>query len=266
MENKQKLSLSEIQNSLLFILCFIDDFCKKNGIMYMLDYGTLLGAVRHKGFIPWDDDIDISMPRKDYNKFCKLFSSNNNARFKLFNYETQNSNASQMFSKVVDTSYSVNELHLKRQDNYGLFVDVFPLDFVSNNRIKRFNQKLKFLFYKQLLNAANYDNVSCFGKIISLFMTSKKRDNLIKKADSYSMKRKETKHVANLSFVTRNELKLDFSSDFVKKESIIYVPFCEKSFPINKDYDFRLKSLYGNYMEMPPISKRFSHSLDVFHK
>ena len=84
----KKITVDEAKNIELDILSYIDTFCKKNGIEYFINYGTLIGAVRHKGFIPWDDDIDISMTRENYNKFINLFE-NDSSKYKLLSLETQ---------------------------------------------------------------------------------------------------------------------------------------------------------------------------------
>lgn len=81
------LSIDEAKQIELEILAFIDSFCKKNNIDYFINYGTLIGAIRHKGFIPWDDDIDISMTRENYERFIQLFKREQ-SKYKILTLET----------------------------------------------------------------------------------------------------------------------------------------------------------------------------------
>ena len=83
----KKLTLDEVKKIQLEILAYIDSFCKKNNISYFINYGTLLGAVRHKGFIPWDDDIDISMDREHYNMFIEKFNQDS-SKYKILSLDT----------------------------------------------------------------------------------------------------------------------------------------------------------------------------------
>ena len=126
-ENKgNRLTLTEIKQVELGILDYIVDICNKYNLIYYLSYGTLIGAIRHKGFIPWDDDIDISMPRDDYEKFLKITSSGQiNSKYKClvplvdgYYYE---------FAKVIDTSTIVEDVSVQSTEN-GVWVDIFPLD------------------------------------------------------------------------------------------------------------------------------------------
>lgn len=119
MENNKPLTIDEVHKIALEIMQDIDEFCRKNDIAYSLACGTLLGAVRHGGFIPWDDDADLFMLREDYDRFIKTYKSDK--------YLLRESG----YAKVVDTSTC-----LKKKDKdteYGVFVDIFPLDHVPED-------------------------------------------------------------------------------------------------------------------------------------
>ena len=102
----RKIDINELKRIEINILDYVADFCNKNGITYYLDGGTLLGAIRHKGFIPWDDDIDIAMPRKDYDRFVHMCLDD--SRYKILSYETDEKYI-YSFAKVVDSYTKLKE-------------------------------------------------------------------------------------------------------------------------------------------------------------
>lgn len=122
----KKLTLDEVKKIQLEILAYIDSFCKKNNISYFINYGTLLGAVRHKGFIPWDDDIDISMDRKYYNMFIEKFNQDS-SKYKILSLDTDKAYFNN-FIKVVDTTTKIVDNRNYKTFSCGVFVDIFPMD------------------------------------------------------------------------------------------------------------------------------------------
>lgn len=163
----QTLTLREIQEIELNILSDIDRFCRENGIRYSLDGGTLLGAVRHHGFIPWDDDIDIIMPREDYDRFLKSYQSKN-GQYRLYTKDTIPAYRTQMFAKVIDTQTIANEELYQQQDAYGLWVDIFPADYVpAKPRAYRRIAK-RFYCYRHLLYVRCLKNATRAAKIVFL--------------------------------------------------------------------------------------------------
>lgn len=129
MGDTSQITLKEIQKIILEIMIDIDKFCRANGIRYSLCYGTLLGAVRHKGFIPWDDDADLFMPREDFDRFIRTYHSD---RFKvIYNFDPEQPQIAAGYAKVGDT-------HTKAEDysgmlTYGAWVDVFPVEDVPTD-------------------------------------------------------------------------------------------------------------------------------------
>lgn len=131
MEAGNQLTLKEIQQNILEILIDIDKFCRTNGLKYSLCYGTLLGAVRHGGFIPWDDDADIFMLREDFNRFMKTYRSN---RFKLvYNSDPEHPQISAGYAKVGDASSRAKDY--SGMLSYGAWVDIFPVEHVPTDPI-----------------------------------------------------------------------------------------------------------------------------------
>ena len=136
----KEICLEELKKIELEILIYIDKVCKENGLRYSLCDGTLLGAVRHNGFIPWDDDIDIMMPRPDYDKFLDVLRHNEN-RFKILSSEQEDYYYT--FSKVVDSETMLDEYMYQPIADMGVYVDVFPLEGMPSNsaaRKKHFNR------------------------------------------------------------------------------------------------------------------------------
>ena len=126
----QKMRLKDIQSVSLEVLKDVHDFCITNDIRYSLAYGTLIGAVRHQGFIPWDDDIDIFMPRPDYEKFCKIYPSE---KYKLISSYDQDSYLA--FSRVCEMDKTlVKEFVPWCKCDTGVWIDVFPLDGAEENK------------------------------------------------------------------------------------------------------------------------------------
>ena len=123
----RKIELSELKSIELEILIRIDKFCREHAIRYYLTYGTLLGAVRHGGFIPWDDDIDIAMPREDYERFFELFPEENlDAHLKMISHRDKSS--IYPFLKIVDERTIVVATPIKKKYHTGAYVDIFPID------------------------------------------------------------------------------------------------------------------------------------------
>lgn len=120
----RELTLDEVHQAELDLLALIDSFCTQHHLRYYLAYGTLLGAIRHDGFIPWDDDADVWMPREDYDRFLRLFEETD--RYRLIQpFQPAYGFA---WAKVLDKRTSYTHERFKMPDDYGLTIDVFPLD------------------------------------------------------------------------------------------------------------------------------------------
>ena len=146
-----KYDLKKIQEIELEIFDEIVRICNKYNLKYALIGGSTLGAVRHHGFIPWDDDIDLGMPRKDYEMFCELCKTElDTNRFMLQNFDTE-PNCGLIFGKVRRLNTTLSEYYSYHIDmNQGVWVDIFPYDYVSNDKMTRKNDIRSLKFYQNL--------------------------------------------------------------------------------------------------------------------
>lgn len=251
------ITIEEQRSIQLKLLQEIASFCDKNKIVYFLAYGTLIGAIRHNGFIPWDDDIDIAMPRPDYDKFVKQF--NNEYKHSRVLELSISKDYGIPFAKVFDNRTWVNELHYKHED-YGVFVDVFPIDGINNiSQFKKIDKLNKILHTKK----ANFSRRSLsknirniIGKIILLpFSTHfilKIMDRIARKYPYGTTKK------AGLISVPYGIREMVDTSVFEKTELHDFEDF---KFRIPCGYDTWLKSLYGDYMQLPPLNDRKPHHI-----
>ena len=257
----RELSFEDAKIIELNILRHIDDFCNKNNLKYFLAYGTLIGAVRHKGFIPWDDDIDITLPREDYNWLIENFNKiNDGGRYKLVSPYSKG--AKHPYVKIIDTFTVKIEAGVNYHNDYlGVDVDVFPMDGQPESKQefdRWFNRLMR--IYKLHAYCLMETNGSLKRKIfvpIIRMLTgghvrlAKKVDKLHKK---YTISKSNYVGVTSCLFVNRG--------DRFRKECISgckYVSFEGYEFPIPIGYDEILTNIYGDYMKLPPEEKRVTH-------
>jgi lipopolysaccharide cholinephosphotransferase len=254
------LTDSETKDILLNILVEIDAFCSKNNLKYYLAYGTLLGAVRHNGFIPWDDDIDICMPRPDYEKFISTFKSKN-PRYEVLSHLKDNKYP-YYFAKVHDRN-TLLETKLTYKNRMGLYVDIFPIDAVPSdiNLQKRYMRK--FNFYRNIYNIRSIrlnrrrspfkNALILMSRLVTSvipFIYLQDKIDRISKLYNY-----EDHNLVSIAAVTDQRLVLDkklFSEGIKMKFENI-----EVKVPVA--YEIILSKNYGNYMKLPPVEKQVSH-------
>ena len=256
----EEISLRELQLLELEILIEFDKYCRKNNLSYMLAAGTLLGAVRHEGFIPWDDDIDILMPREDYEMFRANFT---HQRYSVKSIKNT-IGWPYSFSKCIDTKTELEE-HAHEVEPIGVFIDIFPLDGLPENG---FSQRVHFLrldvlkrilAYGLIANRPEYENrlIKFFKSSISKACRLFNRDKIINKIDSLASKYpyRNSKYVAHqvLGYGLKERIektKMDSYKEFKFESGYYYGPI---------GYDDYLTHLFGDYMVLPPIEKRISH-------
>ena len=188
-EIMKELTIEEHKKLALDILVNVADFCDKNGIRYFLAYGTLIGAIRHKGYIPWDDDIDIMMPRSDYDRFLKIYSDKN-GRYKVASPMDKNTKLA--YAKVIDTKTVKIEGGVKysgKNDWSCVDIDVFPLEGqpTDENEFVKYMKKRRFLL-RELYAKTNkiwYGSLKRrLGMLAFLFAKFKNKSKIIDKINA----------------------------------------------------------------------------------
>lgn len=271
----REMSLTDLHEFCLEIAKDVHRFCVNNGLRYSLGYGSLIGAVRHKGYIPWDDDIDILMPRPDYDFFCKHYSS---SYFKLATPD----NAYIAYARVYDNDRTFCRTlgRWLKYEREGVFVDIFPMDAVSAD-VASFNyqkERAKQILKLQLDNRGARKNLLDLFRILplkeaikSLKVTLHNRffyeyeTNL----DKISHKYQELLH-ENEWNTTDYCAVLAYVNDSISKQvpikywnNLILADFEDTKLYIFGSYDSVLKDIYGDYMKLPPEDKREQHALAI---
>lgn len=262
------LDIREVQEVQLEILKEFDRICRSNNIRYQLFGGTLLGAIRHKGFIPWDDDIDVCLLRVDYDRLLKVCLKELDEKFFLQNYKTDK-NYPLQFSKIRKKNTLFLEGSLSELDiNHGVYIDIFPLDKVRpgsligkvQQRSLEIVQKIDRSRIKEMCKSNNKLImlsrliIHRILKIIPISLTHKVKDGI---ACNFNDESADTiTHLTNNVTKERYYKYMMSVSDF---ENIIYYEFEEGKYPIPLEFDNVLKKLYGNYKELPPNNMREPH-------
>lgn len=269
MSNLRKLQLMELD-----ILKQVAELCNRHGLRYFLLGGTFLGAVRHKGFIPWDDDIDIGMPRSDFEKFCKLaeeelikplgfISYKNNKEHIYFHPRVYNFN-----SRVIDRS------GVEEKETYA-WIDVFPLDGMPGGKFIRKIHGFRLLFWRLLFMYSQFDKIVnvnlknrvwyervliAIGKVIKfdkILDTRKIMAKIDKTMQKYDYE--TSSYVGN--FMGAYKMKEVFPKKYY--EETAEYEFEGLNCPAPKDYDAVLSQMYGDYMTPPAKEVQNKHSTEV---
>ena len=229
----------------LCLLGAFDAFCRENSLRYSLAYGTLLGAVRHKGFIPWDDDIDVIMPIEDYNYFRAMFPKRKGAQSSTVGLASQlnfkGKNAIP-FEKVVDVSVQVKSSFIAKDIKEYVWLDIFPV--VSFSNVSEAKKAVKQAErYKHLFQASRWSSNQGGAKgCIKAFAGG-------------------IGYAANIAWPVYNEREL-FNANLFNE--LVECEFEQKRFFAFENSDAYLKALYGDYMTLPPKEKRVSHELKAW--
>ncbi len=264
--------LSETQEIILNILKPVYDHLNKYGLRYYISGGTLLGAVRHKGFIPWDDDLDIALPRKDYEKFLRTIERSLPDYLKLETYRNTKKHHF-YFAQIVDTRHELLRTGSTEKRKENVWIDIFPLDGAPGNAVKRYLHMAKFLHLRMMYHFSTIDKVNTerpnrplseriiirfalitgFGRNTSPRRWLNRIDRLLKKypfdsspyAGNYMGQYKWKQLMPIECFGKGREYPFE---DFKLKGPV--------------DYDYFLKRIYGDYMKLPKDKDRNVHQAE----
>lgn len=246
----KELTLEERKKVQLEMLDEIDSFCRKNNIKYSLAFGTLLGAIRHKGFIPWDDDVDIMMPIDDLNKFKETFKSDNISYYDVFNCEKH----SFTFSRLAhNKSYSKVG---KVATNYGICIDLYVMVSLMDNKEElssHFKKGERMNFFRKCIRGVEKRILKYTPIDIKLPLHNWIIKKLFKHWACYAKY-----GTTNTYYVIAGTLdlrsKMTYDRDLFA--SLIDVEFENKKYLAIADWDYFLTLRYGDYMKLPPVEQR----------
>lgn len=255
--------MEELKKILLDMLSWFHHFCVKNNVKYYALGGTLLGAVRHKGFIPWDDDIDLGLPREDYNRLIKLME-NETGRYVLETPNQRKEGFVYSYCKLYDTQTTLVE-HTRYKTRRGAYLDIFPIDGIGNTleesyanfkQIDRINNLICTKTCALNKERKLYKNLAIIvGRCVPSFIVNWKKEiervNKICESRPYS----DSVYVGNL-------LGNWHEKEIAEREWFgepILLDFENIKICVPNDYNKYLTHVYGDYMTPPPIEKQKTH-------
>jgi lipopolysaccharide cholinephosphotransferase len=249
------LSISEVQLILTEMLKEVNRVCNLNDIVYWLDFGTLLGAVRHNGFIPWDDDIDLAMERLCYDKFLALAQKDLPDSIELVHYTISDSNCDFIKLRYLE-GVAYNEFS---QVFSGISLDIFPKDYINPKHFFIFNA------IRRIINIS-YFNSKSWKQLIK-----KNASKLLSVIGKYRMYNSVTRFFYTPPLLGNLVCGLEFGYNSLTKKFIInqvdlfplkMEKFGKFKYPIPNNHDKYLSKLYGDYMKIPKKHERYTHNLN----
>lgn len=262
-----QLSLEERKEILISILNSVDSYCRENNLKYFLAYGSLLGAIRHKGFIPWDDDIDIVMPRADYEKLIANFNIGRSDSYKVHSIHSDK-NYMHQYAKVSDTDTIMVE-ESQGATVIGVNLDIFPIDKLSNDIDKALALYRKIKFYKLLKKTKIAEvgkNRKLHENLAVILLAWLPRFRILNRIDILSQKYNslsQSKYCGVACVMGYGEQDIFDSCIF---DEATDVEFEGGRYNAPLLYDAFLKQIYGDYLKLPPEDQRKSHHNEIAYK
>ena len=254
----RQLNEEEIKEIELGVMDYIHNLCEKENINYSLAYGTLLGAVRHKGYIPWDDDVDISLKRDEYDKLYQAVLRDNDPIYKVASWEND-TRYPYPFYRVYDARTVYENNYIENDIDLGICVDVFPFDYytdVNKEMVKldTYRRLSVYTLYGIHSKSAGLKNIVRYLLVLVFRLTRVKTWN--KKMNLLSMQAKDSDSIDYLMENKRTSTK--FEKTLLDK--VMDSPFEDRTYKIPEASHQILSAIYGDdFMEIPPVEKRVKH-------
>ena len=256
--NFKKLDIDEIKEVELGVMDYIHNICKEKGINYSLAYGSLLGAVRHRGFIPWDDDLDIALKRDEYDKLYQAILEDNNSIYKVVSWEND-SRYPYPFYRVYDSRTVYENNYIQNDIELGICVDVFPFDDYKDvnkeiTKLDMYRRLSVYTLYGIRNKEAGIKNIVRYLMLVVFRLTRVKTWN--KKLNDCSKAPVDGEYIDYLMESKKYSTKIDAKA----LDKVVEFKFEDRIYNIPADYDHILTTIYGSdYMEIPPLEKRIQH-------
>lgn len=272
MTKGSRLTSEEVKAELLSLLLAFDEIAKRKGIAYSLAYGTLLGAVRHEGFIPWDDDVDVVVPRPDYERLVEYARSGGGiAGYCFTGYEVDG--FPMPFLKLVNPRIRVRDCATKERIRLDLWIDVFPLDGCLADPVEQSRTDRVAHYCKAVIKTSNYrfwgagkgrlnrlEKMATMPFVELLGLGTKANERLIrmaKEGPAYD----DAQYVAN---VVWGPYRMGEILDKSLFQSTCTVVFEGHELPALGGWDAYLSCIYGDYMRLPPEDQRMAHGIEAW--
>ena len=264
-----QVSIREVQLVQLEILNELDRICKKYNIKYELFGGTLLGAVRHKGFIPWDDDVDVCMLREDYDRFIEICLTELDNRYFLQTHNTDPKCLFQFAKIRKNGTVFICPLDSDPSTHTGIYIDVFPMDNVMPDTLIGKFQRICLSVVNAMITSRNpvsirysHNRIIRFCRILAYLMSKVIPKQLLDSLAQRLMTMLNSKETEYVNHLSNRASKIRYQRYLRTRESFnrtILLEFEGRLYPAPADFDSILKRLYGDYMSLPPVEKRKPH-------
>ena len=255
---KMEQRLRQLQLVQLEMLKMVDSICRDNGISYSLYAGTLLGAVRHQGFIPWDDDLDICMPREDYNKFLALWEKLPHEGYLLQNKENT-PRFTQSFTKIrKDHTTFLQEEGENEKYHTGIFIDIVPIDRIPKGKLARYRfwwDCMRYQLYTREFAPKQYGSVMRWATGLFLALTPRRKRKTIRmRLLQRITKNNEKASLERVGIETVESMRISFAADLLGHYTEL--TFEGSQFMCFAGWEYYLQRMYGDYTCLPPETER----------
>ena len=263
----KKMSDNEVKKNLVVMLEKFDKICRDNDIKYSLIGGSLIGAIRHHGIIPWDDDIDVILERNEYLKLLDVVNNYDDERYMFLSHEC-NRTYYYPFLKMIDKYTFVKENDFKVIDDYGEYIDIFFYHSVPSSSFLLKIYWWRLLFLKKMIGIYGLDDFkgrkfALLKRVINVLTCLVGIDNILMCYDKLMRKKYKSNFVISNwpCYGLNKEIQL-----LSKIHRYIDVDFEKIRVMIFKDYNNILNTSFGDYMKLPPVEERINHNLNIYFR